>query len=59
MNEDEKRWEVAVANAREMLKIYKEIPTGVFGAIMIQGDISLYEAGDRSEALLESLEGIS
>jgi hypothetical protein len=56
VNEDEKRWEVAVANAREMLEAYKEIPTGVFGALMIQRDIDLYEAGDRSEALLESLE---
>jgi hypothetical protein len=55
---DEKRWEKAIAHAREMLEIYKKIPAGFFGAAIISQDIALYEAGDRSEALLESLEGI-
>lgn len=34
------------------------LPMGVFGAAMISDAILLYEAGDRSQALLERLEGI-
>lgn len=60
---DEERWQKAIEHAREMLELYKKIPTGIFGALhyikmMIRQSISLYGAGDRSEALLEALEGI-
>lgn len=55
---DKKRWEAAITHAREMLEIYKKIPAGMIGAAMIAQSITLYEAGDRSGALLESLEGI-
>ena len=54
----ENRWKKAIAHAREMLEIYKQIPAGIFGALAISCDISLYENGDRSAALLESLERI-
>jgi len=54
----EERWDKAVIHAREMLEIYKKTPTGMFGAAAIAQSISLYEAGDRSEALLEVLEGV-
>lgn len=53
---EKERWNKAVEHAREMLKLYRQIPTGMFGAMMIQRDLDLYEDGDRSEALLESLE---
>lgn len=59
MMTEEERWDAAVAYAREMLEVYKEIPNGMFGAISIQTKIGLYEEGDRSEALLLALEGIS
>jgi hypothetical protein len=55
----DERWQRAVERAREILEIYKSIPTGIFGAMMIQQDLNLYESGDRSEALLKSLENIS
>ena len=55
----DERWQKAINHAREMLEEYKKIPTGIFGALTIQEDIRLYENGDRSEALLESLEDIS
>jgi len=54
----DERWQKAIENARFMLEVYKETPMGMFGALAISQDIQLYEAGDRSEALLESLEGI-
>ncbi len=57
--EDQGRWGRAIAHARKTLELYKEIPNGMFGAISIQGKIELYEAGDRSEALLLSLEAIA
>ena len=53
------RWEKAYERAKKYLDYYKEIgPAGMFGALMIQLKIQLYEAGDRSEALLEELEAI-
>jgi len=55
----EERWQKAINHAREMLEEYKKIPAGALAAMMIQEDICLYENGDRSEALLESLEDIS
>jgi hypothetical protein len=55
---DIERWDKAIKHAREMLGIYKSIPTGGFGVIVIQRDIDLYEHGDRSDALLKSLESI-
>lgn len=54
----DERWDAAIEHAREYLKIYREIPTGVFGAILIQADISRYERGERTIELLEVLEGI-
>jgi len=56
--EKRKQWEQAIKYARKMLEEYKKIPGGLLGAVAIQSDISLYENGDRSEALLESLESI-
>lgn len=58
-NKDQEGWDKAIAHAREMLEIYKTIPAGIFGAMMIAQSINLYEQGDRSDALLESLEGIN
>ncbi len=56
---DNERWNQAIERAREFKSIYKELgPVGIFGLTAIANDIRLYEAGDRSEALLESLEGI-
>lgn len=52
------RWDKAIRHAREMLEIYKEIPTGVFGALLIQNAISRYENGERTKYLLVELEGI-
>lgn len=58
MDEDE-RWEKAIERARYMLGIYLELGApGAFGAILIQQNIDLCEKGDRSDALLESIEGI-
>ncbi len=52
------RWNRAVEHARRMLEIYKSTPGGLLGAMGIQTKIELYEAGDRSEALLEAMEAI-
>lgn len=58
MDEDE-RWEKAIKHAKYMLGVYQELgATGAFGAVLIQRDIDLYEKGDRSDALLEEIEGI-
>jgi len=54
----EERWDKAVIHAREMLEFYMKAPINFFGAAAIAQCISLYEAGDRSEALLEVLEGV-
>lgn len=55
-----KRWGKAIKHAREMLEMYKKIPleSGWFGVATIGESISLYEKGDRSEALLDRLEKI-
>ncbi len=59
MENNQDRWDAAIKHAKEMFEVYKEIgPTGTFGAMMIASNIALYEDGDRSEALLESLENI-
>jgi len=55
---DIERWGNAIKHAKEMLELYKSIPTGGFGVIVIQRDIDLYDNGDRSKALLKSLESI-
>jgi hypothetical protein len=52
------RWEDAIANAKFMLEEYKKIPTGGFGAITITQTIIRYENGERTDELLEELEGI-
>ena len=54
------RWDKAIAHAREYLEMYQKLPfqSGWFGASTISEAISLYEKGDRSEALLERLENI-
>jgi hypothetical protein len=56
--ENIERWDRAIKHAKEMLELYKSIPTGGFGVIVIQRDIDLYNNGDRSKALLSSLESI-
>lgn len=48
-------WDTAVSHAKEMLEVYKTIPTGMFGASTIAHSISLYEQGDRGIALYNSL----
>ncbi|WP_199614676.1 hypothetical protein [Paenibacillus alkalitolerans] len=53
-----KRWEDAIENARFMLEEYKKIPTGAFGATLIAQAITRYENGERTQELLEELEGI-
>jgi len=55
---NKERFKKAYEYAKLMLEEYKCIQTGMFGAISIQHDIDLYEKGDRSDALLESMEGI-
>ena len=55
---DIERWDKAIKHAKEMLELYKSIPTGGFGVIVIQRDIDLYNNGDRAKALLGSLESI-
>ncbi len=52
------RWEEAIANARYFLDEYRKIPTGMFGAIFIATAITRYENGERTQELLEELEGI-
>lgn len=52
----EERWEEAVKHARTMLEIYKEIPTGIFGATLIAKAITRYEDGEKTNELLEELE---
>lgn len=52
------RWEDAIANAKFMLEEYKKIPSGGFGAITITQTIIRYENGERTDELLEELEGI-
>lgn len=59
MEMDQERWGKAIAHARTMLEGYKAVPAGMFGAFMIAQSIKLYEDGDRSDALLEDLEGMS
>jgi hypothetical protein len=55
----EERWQQAIEHAREYLGYYKEIgPTGMFGATIIAHNISRYENGERSQDLLDELEGI-
>jgi len=47
----------AYEHAKEILKMYDEIGSaGALGGLMIRKDIGLYEKGDRSEALIKSLE---
>lgn len=60
MSDDQDRWEKAIAHARGRLIIYQELPggSGAFASIFIQERIELYEKGDRSDALLEAMEGI-
>lgn len=55
---EEKRWEDAIARAKEYLEIYKSVPMGMFGATIIAHNISRYENGERSPELLSELEGI-
>jgi hypothetical protein len=53
------RWENAIGHARYMLEVYKGLgPVGIFGAAVLTKIIAQYEAGYRSEALLEALENI-
>lgn len=52
------RWENAISHAREALRIYRNTPMGFIAASFIAGDIKRYEGGERSDELLEALEGI-
>ena len=55
----EERWRIAIERAREALAIYRSIgPVGYFGATMISLDIQRYDDGERTDDLLEELEGI-
>jgi hypothetical protein len=59
MDPTRERWEKAYERAKEYLGYYKDIgPAGIIGAMIICQKIQRYEAGDRSEALLEELEAI-
>ena len=54
----EERFEKSINNVRTTINLYKSIGlAGRVAVALIQQDINLYEAGDRSEALLKSLEG--
>ena len=41
--------EAAIENAKRFLKLYEEIPTGMFGSMMIQKDLS------EAEEMLENI----
>lgn len=56
---DPERIEKALTYAREMLALYKSIPTGCIGAAFIQRDIEAVEEGDHSEVAIRRLEEIS
>jgi len=55
-NED---WEYEINRAKEMLEVYKSIPTGLFGATIISQSIERYENGERTEDLYENLKNIN
>lgn len=57
-SESIERWNAAIDNARFMLEEYKKIPAGIFGATMIASAIARYDSGERTNELLEELEGI-
>jgi predicted CopG family antitoxin len=52
------RIERAISHAREMLAIYKSIPSGSIAASFIQRDIDAVEEGDHSEVVIRRLEDI-
>ena len=54
----EERFKAAYERAKEYLELYKKTPMGMFGASHIASSMSLYEDGDRSIQLLETLESI-
>lgn len=55
----EERWKAAIDNAIFFEKAYKETPMGHLALnIVIRPAIARYEAGERSEDLLEELESI-
>ncbi len=52
----DQQWVEAVEHARTMLEQYKQTgPPGTFAAITLATEIDLYEQGDRSDALFNSL----
>lgn len=55
---DETRWENAIDNAKQMLELYRAIPTGIFGVAAISNCIERYNNGERTTELLEELENI-
>lgn len=55
---DNERWGKAVEHARHMFDVYRTTPHGEFAAALIAAGINRYENGDRSDDLLEALEGI-
>jgi hypothetical protein len=57
--DDQKRWDEAIENAKFFEVEYQKIPAGALAlAITIRPAIKRYEDGERTEELLELLEGI-
>lgn len=56
-DEAQARWRAAIDHARYMLKVYYNVPLGIFAALNIQNAIDRYERGQRTQELLAELEG--
>lgn len=55
---NEQRWQEAFEYVKELKGAYIKLPmgTGAFGALRMSVALDLYEAGDRSDALLMLME---
>ncbi|MDY8023364.1 hypothetical protein [Paenibacillus polymyxa] len=51
----QQQWSEAVRHAKYYLGLYKEIPTGFFGAAFINRMIIRYEAGERTKELYQDM----
>ena len=51
----EKDWDQALSNVQMLIEMYAQIPTGVFGLMTLNGYLTRYNAGERSDDLYESM----
>jgi len=54
----QEQWDEAVKDAKEVLEMYKEIPSGIFGAMNISEVLARYDRGERTKELYEDLKSI-